>query len=61
MIADNPVDILCLIIWSIAGGMLIGAHWTRKEWIKACLQRKLIRFDRATGRLLFACDRGEVP
>jgi hypothetical protein len=63
MIADNSVDSICfcVCVWSGAIGMLVGAHWTRREWIRACLKRKLLRFDSATGKLTFVCDRGEVP
>ena len=58
---DNPVDIICLILWSIAGGMLIGAHWARREWIKACLKRKLVRFNAAMGKLVWREDAAEAP
>jgi hypothetical protein len=53
MIADNPIDIICAVLWSIAGSIPIGAHWTRREWVSACRKRRLIRNDANTGKLVW--------
>ena len=40
--------------------MIVGANWTRREWVRACLKPKLLFLDSATGKLHFICDRGEA-
>jgi hypothetical protein len=61
MIIDSIIDIGCGVLFALGAGLLIGSHWTRREWIEACRRGKLDRFGGATGKLLWVCDRAEVP
>ena len=58
-------DIDFVAITGFISGAFIGGVscmcWERQGWIKGCLKRKLVGYDRMTGKLVFLCDRSEVP
>lgn len=61
MIPGEAIDVGCAALLSFGVGMLVGAHWTRREWIAACRKRKLIRNDANSGKLVWRDGGGDVP